>query len=130
MNHSSSPEITERELVQIALDNWNANRGADPRVLEDIGYDTPDTLPGTIDRVTQVTRKVGEEVIGQEARLTLVVEESPDASLTAPAVPPLRKPPKPRNWRERHAADQGRRMELKPPPEWTPLLLDVSKRSA
>ncbi|HVI60633.1 MAG TPA: hypothetical protein VM535_00575, partial [Candidatus Saccharimonadales bacterium] len=69
-----------RELIQAAYDNWNVNQGVDPEVMRDLGYDTPETLPGTLERV------LGEEATAPAAQLELVTEAhqpQPDARRAA-----------------------------------------------
>lgn len=41
---------SKHTLTQAGFDNINAHRGVPADVVEEMGFDTPDTMPGAIDR--------------------------------------------------------------------------------
>ncbi len=110
---------TRQELIDAAHANWNVNPpGVDPEVLREIGYDTPETLPATIERV------LGEEATRSTAQLELVTpEHTPEAS--APRETTY-EPPKARSRKEQNARDMSQGLAHKTPPEWQPILRRVS----
>lgn len=113
----------QSKLEQVARDNWNANRGVDPDVMRDLGYDTPDTLPDTIERV------VGKQTASAAgAQLELVSESHtprPDARREAK----LRERPPASTAKAKADRDKGESLKHRTPPEWTPLLTNIPGES-
>ncbi|HVV25631.1 MAG TPA: hypothetical protein VHC21_01175 [Candidatus Saccharimonadales bacterium] len=122
---------SRHELTQAEFDNINVNRGVNEDTMRDLGYDTLESLPATIDRIKALGRQAVEPMfhvnqIGQSTEPAEVPEPAAGRlELVTPDHKPLpgvkraatlRTPPKPRNWRERQAADQP--PESQRPPEW------------
>jgi|GEM_PF-6106434 len=94
---------SQHELIQAARDNWNVNRGVDDETLRDLGYDTAETLPETIERV----RAMGESPVARTAHLELVDENhTPEPGARREAT--LRDRPEARTARDKRIADADR----------------------
>lgn len=105
---------SRKELVQIARDNWNANQAVDPEVMRDLGYDTPETLPHTIERV-----------LGEEALAGAHLKEV--AANDQPAEANLRPRPAAKTPKDKLARDMGESARRKPDPAHNILMWPIHR---
>lgn len=109
----------QSKLEQAARDNWNANRGVAPEVMRDLGYDIPETLPDTIERV------VGKQTASAAGAQLELVSESHLPRSDARREAKLRNRPPASTAKAKADRDKGESLKHKTPPEWTPLVRAV-----